>query len=49
MVAVGDSKLQQVSEWLQWVTEVYSRLSSGYLKSLFCMQKSQMRAGKYRD
>ncbi len=29
MVTVGYSRLQQVTEWLQWVTEGYSRLKSG--------------------
>ena len=30
MVIVGYSSLQQVTEWLQWVTEGYSRLPSSY-------------------
>ena len=30
MVPVGYSRLQQINEWLQWVTAVYSRLPSGY-------------------
>ena len=30
MVTVGYSRLQQVTEWLQWVTAGYSRLPCGY-------------------
>ena len=30
MVTVGYSRLEQVTEWLQWVTAGYSRLSRGY-------------------
>ena len=30
MVRVGYSRLQQVAEWLQWVTAGYSRLPNGY-------------------
>ena len=30
MVTVGNSRLQQVTDWLQWVTAGYSRLPSGY-------------------
>ena len=30
MVTVGYSKLQQVTELLQWITAGYSRLPSGY-------------------
>ena len=30
MATVGYSRLQQVKEWLQWVTAGYSRLPSGY-------------------
>ena len=30
MVTVGYSRLQQVTEWLQWVTVGYSRSPSGY-------------------
>ena len=27
---MGENRLQQVTEWLQWVTAGYSRLLSGY-------------------
>ena len=27
---MGYSRLQQVTEWLRWVTAGYSKLSSGY-------------------
>ena len=30
MVTVGYRRLQQFTEWLQWVTVGYSRLPSGY-------------------
>ena len=30
MATVGYRRLQQVKEWLQWVTAGYSRLPSGY-------------------
>ena len=30
MVTIRFSRLQQVTEWLQWVRAVYSRLPSGY-------------------
>ena len=30
MVAVGYRSLQQVNEWLQWVTAGYSRLPCGF-------------------
>ena len=30
MVTVGYNTLQQVTEWLRWVTAGYSRLPSGY-------------------
>ena len=30
MVTVGYSRLQQVTEWLQWDKAGYSRLPSGY-------------------
>ena len=30
MVTVGYSRLQQVTEWLQWFTAGYRRLTSGY-------------------
>ena len=30
MVTVGCSRLQQVTEWLQWVTAGYGRLPSSY-------------------
>ena len=30
MVTVGYSRIQQPSEWLPWVTAIYSRVPSGY-------------------
>ena len=30
MVTVGYSRLQQVTEWLEWVTAGHTRLPSGY-------------------
>ncbi len=30
MATVGYRRLQQVKEWLKWVTAGYSRLPSGY-------------------
>ena len=30
MVTVGYSRLQQVTEWLLWVTAGYSKLPTGY-------------------
>ena len=30
MVTVGYSRLQHVTEWLQWVTAGYRRVPSGY-------------------
>ena len=31
MVTVSYSRLQEVTEWLQWYTAGYSRLPSGYI------------------
>ena len=39
MVTVSYSRLQQVTEWLQWVTAGYSRLPSG------CTGLQQVTAG----